>query len=480
MSLSQNPADFSPAAIRQLNPAKYTSLGDFINQVNKPDNRDMLVKTYGTQTITGFLQMTGAVKANGADDSVQYWEETRLHPAQVFNVPIATAGSNAITVTLPSAAVGTGSTAAQKSAAAKYLRKNDVVLLNGVERFIVTDIDASITSTSVTATAIIKPLASGGLVGAFVASAQVQVPIVGNLFAQGSDQNSGFLESDVVKRTNPYMILKETYKVTGSQATNIGWINLGNGDYRWYIKSEMDTRKRFLDKREMMMLLGVQNTNNVSIVDSNGRSASIEGSEGYFAALENRGMIHGGYIETLADVDAMVTEFDKQGASPEYAMYVNRKQDLYLDDLIARGLATSMTANPTIGSQAFGAFGNDPAAAVKLGFTSFKRGSYTFHKQAWKLLNEPTLLGIPAAGGEPVYKGVAIPLSTVVDPKTGDRSPALEMNYKAANGYSREMEHWMTGSILGVSNTNVDSLQFNYRSECNLVTRGANRHVLIK
>jgi hypothetical protein len=191
-------------------------------------------------------------------------------------------------------------------------------------------------------------------------------------------------------------------------------------------------------------------------------------------------MVNSGYIQTLADVDAIVTEFDKQGASPEYAMYVNRKQDLYLDDLIARGLA-SAAAGVTIGSQAFGAFGNDPAAAVKLGFTSFKRGSYTFHKQAWKLLNEPTLLGIPQAGtNEPVYKGVAIPLSTVVDPKTGDRSPALEMNYKSANGYSREMEHWMTGSILGVTNTNVDSLQFNYRSECNLVTRGANRHVLIK
>jgi len=465
MALSQNPADFSPAAIRQLNPAKYTSLGDWINQVNKPDNRDLLVKTYGTQTITGFLQMTGAVKANGADDSVQYWEETRLHPAQVLTIPsTATAGVSTITVTLPSASAT--STPAVKAAAAKYLRKNDVILLNGVDRFIVTNIDASITSTGVSATAEIKSLASAGLTAA--PSASVTVPIVGNLFAQGSDQNVGFLESDVVKRTNPYMILKETYKVTGSQATNIGWINLGNGDYRWYIKSEMDTRKRFLDKREMMMLLGVNNGAGVQI-----DGADISGSEGYFAAIENRGMVNSGLIQTLANVDSIVTEFDKQGASPEYAMYVNREQDLLLDDLIARGLA-SASAGVTIGSQAFGTFGNDPAAAVKLGFTSFKRGSYTFHKQAWKLLNEPTLLAGSA------YKGVVIPMSTVVDPKTGDRSPALEMNYKAANGYSREMEHWMTGSILGVTNTNVDALQFNYRSECNLVTRAANQHLLIK
>lgn len=468
MALSQAPADFSPAAFRRLDPTKYVSLGDFINQVNKPDNRDMLVKTYGNQTITGFLQMTGAVKSNGTADDVQYWEETRLHPAQTVQFAAAGVASTATSVALVLPSATATATGTLKAQAQKYLRVNDVILINGADRFIVTAITAG--EFSQTATAGATAVALNGTLSVEIPSGAVgviaNVPIVGNLFAQGSDQNQGYLESDVVKRNNPYMILKETYKVTGSQATNIGWINLGNGDYRWYIKSEQDTRKRFLDKREMMMLLGVRNTNSVAI------NGAIEGSEGYFAAIENRGIVNSGYIQTLADVDAMVTEFDKQGSAPEYAMYVNRAQDLYLDDLIARGLA-STAAGVTIGSQAFGTFDNG-AAAVKLGFTSFKRGSYTFHKQAWKLLNEPTLL----AGS--VYKGVAIPMSTVVDPKTGDRSPALEMNYKATNGYSREMEHWMTGSILGVTNTNVDSLQFNYRSECNLVTRAANRHLLIK
>jgi hypothetical protein len=466
MALSQAPADFAPAAFTRLDPAKYVSLGDFINQVNKPDNRDMLVKTYGNQTITGFLQMTGAVKSNGTADEVQYWEETRLHPAQVVTFASAASASvKTVTVTMASAATSATSSV-DKTNAAKYLRLNDVVLINGVDRFIVTAVQTANYTVDAVATATLTSLRSEGLTVAVATGVVTTLPIVGNLFSQGSEQNEGYLESDVVRRTNPYMILKETYKVTGSQATNIGWINLGNGDYRWYIKSEGDTRKRFLDKREMMMLLGVRNTNSVAI------NGAIEGSEGYFSAIENRGMVNDGYLKTLTDIDSMIKEFDKQGSAPEYAMYVNRAQDLYLDDLIARGLA-SAAAGVTIGSQAFGAFDNG-AAAVKLGFTSFKRGSYTFHKQSWKLLNEPTLL----SGS--VYKGVAIPMATVVDPKTGDRSPALEMNYKASNGYSREMEHWMTGSILGVTNTNKDSLQFNYRSECNLVTRAANRHLLIK
>jgi hypothetical protein len=91
MALTQ-PTDFSPASFRRLDPTKYVSLGDFIDEINAPDNRDALVKTYGNQGITGFLKLTGAVKSNGTADQVQYWEETRLHPAQVAT-PAASAAT---------------------------------------------------------------------------------------------------------------------------------------------------------------------------------------------------------------------------------------------------------------------------------------------------------------------------------------------------------------------------------------------------
>jgi len=466
------PTDFSPQGIRRLDPTKYVSLGDFINAVNKPDNRELLVKTYGNQGISGFLSLTGAIKSNGTADEVQYWEETRLHPDQVITVASAAAAATALSVTLASAA--TSATGAAKKAGEKYLRLNDVVLFSAVastaasggvqDRFIVTAITAGELSSGATASATLTALSSSGL-SASAAAGSYTVPIIGNLFAQGSDQNSGYLESNVVKRTNPYMILKEVYKVTGSQATNIGWINLGNGDYRWYIKSENDTRQRFLDKREMMMLLGEEITNT-------SLTGYGDGSEGYFSAIENRGIVTtGGAFAALSDLDDTIKLLDKQGAPAEYAVYLNRTQDLAFDDLIANGISAGVTSG--VAGQ-FGTFNNDRDMAVNLGFTSFLRGSYTFHKHSWKLLNEPTLLANSA------FQGVMIPVTKVADPRTGEKSPALEMNYKATNGYSREMEHWMTGSILGVSNTNEDSLQFNYRSECNLVTRAANQHVLIK
>ena len=441
------------ASFRSLDPAKYTSLGDFINTVNKEDNRDLLIKTYGNQGITGFLQMTGAVKASGTNDEVQYWEESRLHSK--VSVTLAAAASSATSVTGSIASGG------------HVLRDNDVVLVNGSVRCIADSVLPSGSYSTATGSVTLIPLT--GSFGEAISAGAQDLPIIGNLHAQGSDQPGQFIESNVVRRVNPYMILKETFKVSGSQATNIGWINVGNGDYRWYVKGEMDTRQRFLDKREMMMLLGENGTVTVG-------GKSVGGSEGYFAAIEDRGIVVSGTdgdFNALGDIDAIITELDKQGAAPEYAIYANTATMLELDDMVAQGLASAGTG-VTTGAAAFGAFSNDPAAAVRLGFSSFRRGGYTFHSKSWKLLNDPTLLGSAD------YAGVMIPLTTVVDPKTGNRAAALEMNYKAANGYSREMEHWMTGSILGVTNTNEDSLQFNYRSECNLITRAANQHVLLK
>jgi hypothetical protein len=440
----------SPAigAIRRLTIDKYVALGDFIDEVNKPDNRELLVKTFGDQGITGFLKLTGAVKAAGTNDEVQWWEDTRLHPIQAH---AATAVSAGVTQTIT-------------VSGSLFVRVGDIVLFAGGQRAYVTAVASDGTTFTV------KNLLNANLPAI---SAAGKVAIVGNLFAQGTDQPSAWLESNVIKRTNTYMILKDVYKVSGSQATNIGWVNLGNGDYRWYMKNEADTRQRFIDKREMMMLLGQKAASTTHIADADGNK--IDGSEGYFAAIEDRGINVSGVMTSMDDIDNLIAELDKQGAAPEYALYVNRAQDLAIDDLVASLNGAAGFAGTTNGAAAFGAFNNDRDMALTLGFKSFTRGGYTFHKHDWKLLNEPTLLG---ASGK--FVGAAIPLSTVVDAKSGDRNPSLEMNYKGAQGYSREMEHWITGSVLGANTDGNDFAQFNYRSEVALVTRAANRHVLIK
>jgi hypothetical protein len=436
----------------RTDPSKYTTIDQLVDP-NAPDVRDYLVKTYGDQGITGFLTLTGAVKNAGTNDFITYYEEGRRHST-------ITVGAN---VDFDEGATGTLDLG---DAGDVVLGLQDVVMNSGTgEVFIVT----GVSTTGVTEGQVVFTTMDGANASNWTSGQKLI--LIGNVYAQGSDQPDHFRETAPQKRNNNYMIVKETFQVNGSQATNIGYVNVGNGDYRWYIYGEQETRKRFMDKREMMMLFAEQKAAGAPIGDG------VSGSEGYFAAIANRGITVSGAssnpLDSISEFDNIILELDKQGAPAEYAMYLNRKQSLAIDDMLAGGIATQVTAG--LAGQ-FGAFNNNPDMAVQLGFKSFTRGGYTFHKHDWKLLNDPTLLG---ASNQ--YQGAMIPMATVVDPVTATKAPALELNYKAANGYSREMEHWVTGGgVLGFNQNTKDTAEFHYRSEIALVTRAANQHVAIK
>jgi hypothetical protein len=436
-------------------PDKYTTIDELL-KVNKNDNRDLLIKTYGDQGITGFLELTGATKSAGTNDFVQYWEEQRRHKLVALTGTSPSGTSGAVTLGTP-------------------LSGGNVIELQTV----VMNAESGEVFICTTASTVFKRLDGADANTAWAATDSLI--ILGNMYDQGSEAPSNFMSTDATKLTNSFMIIKDKYEVNGSQATNIGWVNVG-GDYRWYIHGEQETRQRFLDRREMMMLFGqltgsadsLATNQNTTISDNNG---GVAGSEGYFQAINKRGIeVTNGSanpLDSFAEFDNIILELDKQGAPAEYAMYVNRTQDLAIDDMLATGVATGVTAG--LPGQ-FGAFQNSPDMAVQLGFKSFTRGGYTFHKHDWKLLNDPTLLGASTK-----YMGAMIPLTQVTDPRTGTKAPALELNYKEANGYSRELEHWVRGGgVFGHNELSKDVAEMHYRSEIALITRAANQHVALK
>lgn len=430
-------------------PEKYTSLGDLLTY-NKPDNMDLYVKTYGDQGITGFLELTGAKKNAGVSDEIQYWEEGRLHNSFLATVAAEGTAFASEVMTVPS---GQG----PRVGDVLYNQANgDVLYVDG--------------GTAGGTTMSVRALGGGGTFGAATGD---RFAVIGNVAGQGADQPDDFYQTEINKRTQSFIIARETFHVNGSQASNIGWINAGNGDYRWYVKGEMDTRKRFMDQREMLMLFGQQTGAAITAAGNDG----IVGTEGYFAALEDRGIVSDA-LDTATDfteLDAIILELDKQGAPSEYAMYVNRTVSLNVDDMLASGVTGSGAITAGLASQ-FGAFNNSPEMAVNLGFKSFTRGGYTFHKHDWKLLNDPTL-----AGNNSFYKGALVPMTQVADARTGERAPSLQMYFKDAGGYSRELNHWVEGGdVLGFRTNGSDVAKFHYRSECALVTRAANQHVLLK
>jgi hypothetical protein len=447
----------------RVTPETYTTLDQLVKATKDfvmPD----LVETYGNQGITGFLELTGAVKSAGTSDQVDWYEVGRRHKVLAYTSCTVAGDADDMTVA--------------GSDTENNVQPNDVLMEaeTGV-RFIVksggntTGTPSTVTLIKLDGSNIVDPSdIDASTAGSFIK--------LGNMYQQGSEQPAGYNETDLYKRSNPFMIVKGRHEVAGSQATNIGWVNLGGGEYRWFMYAEQEARKRFEDQREMMLLFGEQHDG--AGAASGDKFTDLAGSDGYFTQVEQLGINVTGAntnpIDSFAEIDDIILELDKVGAPAEYAMYLNRKQDLAMDDMLASGIATSVTAG--LPGQ-FGAFQNNADMAVQLGFKSFTRGGYTFHKHDWKLLNDPTLLGASS-----VYQGAMVPLANVADPRTGNKAPSLAMYYKEANGYSRQLEHWVTGGgVLGYNNNGDagrDQAVFHYRSEVNLVVRAANQHVAIK
>ena len=448
----------------KLTPDSYTTIDDLV-KATREDVMPDLVKTYGDQGITGFLKLTGAINSGGSSDQIDWWEEGRRHRAFTLSDNLSASNDASITVT--------------DTTFIANVQKNDVVMdtETGV-RFIV---QAGGFGTGTATNVVLVKLDDTVIASSDVTTGanNCTMVVIGNIYAQGTNQPTAFTDPGIIRYTNPYMIVKDRYEVNGSQATNIGYVNLGGGDYRWFMYGEKEARARFEDKRELMMLFGEKRSTTAA---GTALDSALAGSEGYFSAIESRGINVASAatnpMDSFSEFDDIILELDKQGAPSEYAMYVNRKQDLAIDDMLAAGIATGVTAG--LPGQ-FGAFQNSPDMAVQLGFKSFTRGGYTFHKHDWKLLNDPTLLGASANG---YIQGAMVPLRTVNDARSGASVPALSMHYKEANGYSREMEHWVTGGgVLGHNNNGdagTDQAVFHYRSEIALCVRAANQHVVIK
>ena len=286
--------------------------------------------------------------------------------------------------------------------------------------------------------------------------------------------------------SNKPIIMKDYYEVSGSDTARIGWVEVtgesGVGGYLWYLKAEGETRTRFADYCEMAMIEGVKasGTNDADLIL--GGDGNQTGTEGLFAAIESRGNMTSGVTGVnaatdLAEFDAILAEFDKQGAIEENMMFVNRATALAFDDMLA-----SMNSYGA-GGTSYGVFDNDEDMALNLGFSGFRRGSYDFYKSDWKYLNDlATRGGINTAAGAAAIRGVFIPAGvfSVYDQQLGKnlKRPFLHVRYRASATDNRRFKTWVTGSV-GAATSALDAMQIHMLTERCLITQGANNFMLM-
>ena len=461
-----------------------------------PDLMEKEAEVFGQRTISGFLSQVGAEEAMTADQVV-WSEQSRLHLSYVGTVAQAgdTNGTFEVITDIDGSADGENGFAV----ASHGVRTNDIVLIataGVVTRCLVVE-------TPATAVITVEPYDAVDLSAHATTASGSVLLVVGSEYGKGAKYADITGAAAADKRTaltptfksysNKPIIMKDYYEVSGSDASQIGWVEVtgeeGQNGYLWYLKAEGDTRARFTDYLEMAMLESEKTLaasaigfNGSIIRDGTDAGLNGAGTEGLFAAIESRGNITSGVTGVnaatdLAEFDAILAEFDKQGAIEENMMFVNRATSLAIDDMLA-----SMNSYGA-GGTSYGVFDNDEDMALNLGFSGFRRGSYDFYKSDMRYLNDKaTRGGINSAATSAAIRGVIIPagVSSVYDQALGKnmKRPFLHVRYRASQTDNRRMKTWVTGSV-GATTSALDAMQIHMLSERCLVTQGANNFMLM-
>lgn len=447
----------TPSKTKQTVPSAYLDFTGGANdwaQQYMPDLMAKEAEVFGNRTLSGFLEKVGAEEAS-ASDQVVWSEQGRLH----VSVAGALHASNSTVTT-------TDTTNA--------VRVGDMVLLTqadvGTLKCYVTAADATTFTVATYTQADVYTAGASGLT--FTAAACTGF-VFGSEYEKGKNGRGSAIEPDFVSLSNQMIIMKDLYEVSGSDASQIGWIEVsgeeGQNGYMWYLKAAGDTKARFTDYCEMG-LIEAEKAAGSSGVD--GISGNLKGSEGLWAAVKDRGIVaDNAEAIAMTDFDLILKEFDKQGAIEEYMMFLDRDTAIGVDDALA-GM-NSYGANGT----SYGVFDNDEDMALNLGFTGFRRGSYDFYKTDWKYMNDSNGRGALGVGTADTERGILIPagVSSVYDQGLGKnlKRPFLHVRYRAAGAENRKFKTWTTGSV-GASTSELDAMEMHFLTERCLVVQGAN------
>ena len=447
-----------------------------------PDLMEKEAEVFGNRTISGFLSQVGAEESM-TSDQVVWSEQGRLHLAYTGTIDAST---SIVTIS------GHAGTNAAYAANSHGLRVGDTCLVASATVTYPGRVTVAATGAN---TVTILPYTQGHAdeAGIGMADGAVTVLKYGSEWPKGSDTPySRANEPDFMSFTNKPVIIRDMYEVSGSDASAIGWVEVtgedGTGGYLWYLKAEGETRMRFTDNLEMTCLEGVMGANDTTL-DTQTLGGALQtgggtnfGTQGLFSAVTDRGNATSGITginaaTDLAEFDAILAEFDAQGAIEENMMFVNRATALAIDDMLA-----SMNSYGA-GGTSFGVFNNSEDMALNLGFSGFRRGSYDFYKSDWKYLNDAGTRGaINSRDTANAIRGIFVPagVSSVYDQMLGKnmKRPFLHVRYRASQTDNRKFKTWITGSV-GAATSELDAMRVNYLSERCLITQGANNFMLM-
>jgi hypothetical protein len=483
MAVNATPGfDLQPSAQQVPLETNYITNFDFLNQY-LPDTYEKEFERYGNRSISSFLRLVGAEMPSNSD-LIKWAEQGRLHVKYQNCTSAGAAAALTGVWTIPNNVTNFNPALAGGAKAA--LRVGQTVMIsdktagsNLTNKGVVTVAPTAGAPNTVT----IAYYEAGGQ--AMAAGVACDIFIYGSEFNKGENGMVGSNEADDLIFDNKPIIIKDKYAVSGSDMAQIGWIEVSGEDgvsgYLWYLKSEHDTRLRFEDYMETAMIEAVPAAAGSGAGDffqgtgAGLSAANLNGSEGVFYVVEDRGNVFGGgNPTTLAEFDSIIQRLDKQGSIEENVLFVNRNFSFDIDDMLAS--QNSYGA----GGTSYGLFDNDEEMALNLGFSGFRRG-YDFYKSDWKYLNDPTMRGGLVGGA---INGLLVPAgsTTVYDQILGKNAkrPFLHVRYRASETEDRRYKTWITGSAGGARTSDLDAMEVNFLTERAVCVLGANNFFLFQ
>ena len=275
MALNNAFGSIVPSQKPQVTDGNYLKFDDGSNdwaQQYLPELYKEEIEIYGNRTLGGFLKMVGA-EMGMSSDQVIWSEQNRLH------ISYTDVASNS---------AGTELTITETADVKNVISKGSTIVVsdpvNGVEvKCFVSAVAGAVLT--------VKPYTQADLVGGGSGEVVLNSKTDLKIFVYGSEYGKGTGDSDIIsvdpaftQYSNSPIIIKEKYGINGSDAGQIGWVEVategGQSGFLWYLKAESETRLRYEDYLEMSMIEG-----ELAAAGSGAAAAGLKGTQGLFAAV---------------------------------------------------------------------------------------------------------------------------------------------------------------------------------------------------
>lgn len=313
-------------------------------------------------------------------------------------------------------------------------------------------------------------IASVGIVGStmvFFANAQ----------PEGSKQTESRVET-YSRLTNQMHTIRETFKVTDHEMQNAAWFPYKGKKYLWY-KGVDATAERFELQTELAMLVSKQFVN---VVDSD--ASPIQSMNGLYPQIDAGGMTMEYFGKPdQAGFDEIMLTLDNNYGDKDYYCAAGHNAMLALKDFLIEFAGDS---KGNIDFSSFGAGGQ--GQALKLNFSSYAVGAYSFHFMQWDILSHKDTLGAP---GMPFRHYVTfLPTGKAKNPNPeantweNDYEPYIQMVTPSFGGtvnpaiVKEDYFNWETGAFAAGGPTSDEAVKLvHFLRYCSLEMRNRNKFI---